>query len=152
MKTDLLTLFFQVCWDFQISNGFQHSAFGKAHCFRKGIVQNGKYILCSGDVTHHTVKAKAEKGKTWMAILKSSSEGENTMGKQSRIEGGQVIWLMCKCLSCLASLLFTNIKFITGVYRYLQALVIGILVICFYEKFSIKVFVCHTFQASSESQ
>ena len=146
------------CWDFSFMfaetfrsiMGF-NTVLLERHCFWKGIVQNWKYIRCSGDVTHPTLKARPKKGeREWKFCL--LQEKNTIMGKQPRIEGGRVIWLICKCLPCLASLLFTNIKFITGVYRYLQALVIGILVICFYEKFSIKVFVCHTFQASSESQ
>ena len=93
------------------------------HCFWKGIVQNWKYIRSSGDVTHPTLKARPKKGerKRKFCLLQ---EKNTIMGKQPRIEGGRVIWLMCKCLPCLASLLFANIKFITGVYRYLQALTI----------------------------
>ena len=63
----------------------------KRHCFWKGIVQNGKYLRCSGDVTHPTLKAKAKKGgkNEWKSCL--LLHDENTMGKQPRIEGGHMI-------------------------------------------------------------
>ena len=127
MKTDLLRLFFQVCWDFQIFNGFQHSAFEKALLLERRIVF-GKALFKMENISvapemspTPLLRPRRKKGAKMNGNLvfffMMRTQWESSPGLKV------VIWLMCKCLLCLASLLFTNKNFITGVSRYLQALV-----------------------------